>query len=235
MKSVTLLSGGLDSTVATTAALRDSAVVLAITVDYRQRAVVREVNAARKIARKLGIRHRVVKLDFLAELTTSALVDTSMRLPFLSDGELDDLRGVAEESMRQVWVPNRNGLFVQIAASFAEGLAAEQVVVGFNREEAGTFPDNSAEFLERANSALALSTLTGVRLVSPTIGLDKQQIVRLGYELNAPLAHLWSCYAGGRRHCRSCESCLRLLRALDAAGVKERFLEEWREANDDGT
>jgi len=227
MKAVVLLSGGLDSTVALAAAKRDGEVVLALTIDYRQRARAREIAASRAMARRFGVRHRVVRLDFLGELTTSALVRRGEQLPFLSTEQLDD-RESTEASMRGVWVPNRNGLFAAIAASFAEGLCAEQIVAGFNREEAGSFPDNSADFLERTNAALALSTLSGVRLVAPTIDLDKREIVRLGYDLGAPLDLVWSCYEGGARHCMSCESCLRLLRAVKSAGVEERFLEEWQ-------
>ena len=231
MKTVALLSGGLDSTVATAAAQRDSEIVLALTLDYRQRARAKEIDASRRIARRLGIRHRVVRLDFLGEVTTSALVNRSDGLPFLSADLLDQAEATSE-SMRGVWVPNRNGLFVAIAASFAEGLEADRIVAGFNREEAASFPDNSMDFVARTNAALSLSTLSGVRLAAPTIELDKQEIVQLGYELGAPLNEIWSCYEGGTRHCRGCESCLRLLRAIESAGVRERFLEEWKEAGE---
>ncbi|MBI4879340.1 MAG: 7-cyano-7-deazaguanine synthase QueC [Planctomycetes bacterium] len=229
MTAVALLSGGLDSTVAAAAAARSGApLLLALTVDYGQRAAANEIRAARAAARALGVRHRQVSLSFLGKLTTTELVNRSRALPFLADGELDDARGAAAESMRAVWVPNRNGLFIAIAAAFAESLGAGEVVVGFNREEGATFPDNSAAFLERMSAALELSTLSAVKVVSPTLGLDKGEIVRLGYEIGAPLRQVWSCYAGGRRHCWHCESCRRLERALRAAGMWERFNDEWK-------
>jgi 7-cyano-7-deazaguanine synthase len=106
---------------------------------------------------------------------------------------------------------------VNVAAAYAESLGAGEVVAGFNREEARTFPDNSAAFMRRATAALALSTRSGVRLVSPTARLTKTGIVRLGMRLGAPLGSVWSCYEGGTRMCGSCESCARLVRALDRA------------------
>lgn len=227
MTAIALLSGGLDSTVATTVVQRTGGgVALALTVDYGQRAAVREVAASREIARELGIRHRVVRLDFLRELTNTALVNRAFDLPGVPAERLDDVHGVARDAMRSVWVPNRNGLFIAIAATFSEGLGADELVVGFNREEGQTFPDNSAEFLERTNAALALSTLSKVQVVAPTLELDKVAIVTRGYEIGAPMARIWSCYEGREIPCRRCESCLRLLRALDRAGMLERFAQE---------
>jgi 7-cyano-7-deazaguanine synthase len=120
-------------------------------------------------------------------------------------------------------VPNRNGVFVNVAAAFAESLGARDVVTGFNLEEAATFPDNSTEFMKCASGALALSTANHVRLVSPTARLDKAGIVRLGVRTGAPLAHVWSCYEAGPRMCGSCESCARLVRALDRGSAPAEF------------
>ncbi len=226
MTAIALLSGGLDSTVATADAHRAGGVALALTVDYGQRAAVREMAAAREIARELGIRHRVVRLDFLRELTNTALVNRAFDLPSVAPEELDDVQGAAADAMRLVWVPNRNGLFIAVAATFAEGLGAQEIVIGLNREEGQTFSDNSAEFLERTNAALALSTLARVRVAAPTMELDKVAIVRRGYELGAPMGRIWSCYEGRDVQCRRCESCLRLLRALDRAGMLGRFEQE---------
>ena len=97
----------------------------------------------------------------------------------------------------------------------AERLGAERVVVGFNREEATTFPDNSEDFLERATRALELSTANQVRVFSYTVSWDKREIVaRLRKELpEFPFHLLWSCYLGGDRPCAQCESCQRSARA----------------------
>ncbi|HKS16263.1 MAG TPA: 7-cyano-7-deazaguanine synthase QueC [Planctomycetota bacterium] len=204
MKAVALLSGGLDSTVAFAIRTRDT--VLALTVDYGQRAAKREIAAARHIASCYRVPHRVLKLPWLAG---GALTDRSKRLPS------PDLRRSAEtrRSAAAVWVPNRNGVMIAAAAALAEGLGASRVVVGFNREEAATFADNSARFLEAANRALRLSTRNGVRVESPTLAWDKLRIVREARRRRISLDGVWPCYEGGRAWCRKCESCLRALRA----------------------
>ncbi|MBI2900019.1 MAG: 7-cyano-7-deazaguanine synthase QueC [Planctomycetes bacterium] len=204
MKGVAILSGGLDSTVSLAVATRRMKVVLALTFDYGQRAARREREAAARIARHYRVPHAVVATPWLRDITKSALVNRAARLP---EHEM------SERSARAVWVPNRNGCFIEIAAAHAEWLGAERLVTGFNREEAATFPDNSAAYVRAVNRALSYSTANGVQVVSFTANLDKSAILRLGRRLGAPIGYVWPCYEGGKAWCRRCESCLRSIRA----------------------
>ena len=83
MRAVGLLSGGLDSTVALAMlqARERGSVVLALTFDYGQRAAAREVEAAARIAARIGVKHRSLALPFFAELSGGALLDRSLDLP----------------------------------------------------------------------------------------------------------------------------------------------------------
>ncbi|MGZ5280409.1 MAG: 7-cyano-7-deazaguanine synthase, partial [Pseudobdellovibrionaceae bacterium] len=141
-RSVLLLSGGLDSTVNLLAARTESEVVLALTFDYGQRAVAREIEAAQKITSHFQIPHQVLKLPFFTEFGQSSLTDHRKTVPTGGQVSIDDLK-TSQETAKSVWVPNRNGIFLNIAAGFAESLKADQIIPGFNREEATTFPDNS--------------------------------------------------------------------------------------------
>lgn len=218
MKSVVLLSGGLDSAVCLAHGVRDGAVVLCLTFDYGQQAAKREIEAAAALSGYYGVSHRVIALPFLVQITKSALV-TGADLPEPEIDALDDPAQAAAAALR-VWVPNRNGIFLNVAAAFAEYLGADTVVAGFNREEAATFPDNSEGFIAAATAALGYSTLNRVRVVSYTQHLDKSEIVELGKRLGVPFELIWSCYRGGAEMCRRCESCLRFLRALAAGRAK---------------
>jgi len=205
MKGVAILSGGLDSTVSLAAATRQMDVVLALTFDYGQRAAKRERAASAKIAKHYRVPHKVVAIPWLADLTGTALVNRRATLP---------LNEMSVRSAKAVWVPNRNGVFIEIAAAHAESLGARRLITGFNKEEAVTFPDNSPAYVSAINYALSYSTANGVRVVSFTGNLEKKGIVNLGRRLNAPLKEIWPCYEGGKRWCGECESCLRSLRAL---------------------
>ncbi|MBI1849898.1 MAG: 7-cyano-7-deazaguanine synthase QueC [Planctomycetes bacterium] len=221
-----LLSGGLDSTVATALARQRGRVGAAVTADYGQRSAAREVEASRRIAHALEIPHRVVDLRFLGQLGGNALTDAAKALPTPRDRELTG--DAAQRSADAVWVPNRNGLLVNVAAAFAESLGLAQVVVGFNAEEGETFPDNTAAFVDATNRALVLSTRGRVQLTSPTLHLRKREILIEGRRIGAPLEWVWPCYAEGETLCGVCESCVRFERARREAGEAGSFQSAWR-------
>jgi 7-cyano-7-deazaguanine synthase len=188
-------------------------VALCLTADYGQIAAAREIEAARNLSAHYEVPHQVVDLPFIKEVSNTALFGETP-LPKLPENALDD-REVTKESARAVWVPNRNGVLINVAACFAEARDCQCVVAGFNREEGATFPDNSPGFVDAVNALLSYSTLNQVRLVSYTLHLDKTEIVDLGKRLGLPWNLIWSCYCGGDEPCGVCESCLRLRRALD--------------------
>ncbi|MCA8948941.1 MAG: 7-cyano-7-deazaguanine synthase [Planctomycetes bacterium] len=208
-RAIALLSGGLDSGVAAALFLAapDSTLALALFCDYGQRAAVPEARASAALARRLGIAWQRLELPWLGELSRaagSALNDPARALPQGTAARPGD-----QASARAVWVPARNAVFVSAAAAFAEVHAADTVVAGFNREEAVTFPDNSAEFVSAGSAFLALGTAAGVQLASPTLALDKDEIVAAARRLGYGPADFWSCYDAGERPCGVCESCAR--------------------------
>lgn len=220
---VALLSGGLDSTVAAARFASEGDLLLALTVNYGQRAAVQEIKAAAAVAACFDLPHQVVDLPFLGALGGSVLLQEGAALPEPGQDDLDRAES-ARAQADAVWIPNRNGLLINVAACFAESLGADLVVVGFNAEEAASFPDNSQQFIDAADEALRLSTRGKVALSSPLAGLDKPAMVRLGLELGAPLERIWSCYGSGTEPCWRCASCLRLKRALEHEKVFEAFL-----------
>ncbi|MBI4344171.1 MAG: 7-cyano-7-deazaguanine synthase QueC [Euryarchaeota archaeon] len=224
MRGVALLSSGLDSVAALGLAREQGTEIkLALTFDYGQRAARREVEYAMEACRIMGIEHKAINLDWLREITRTALVDTGKALPEPGADELDSMEK-ASKTARQVWVPNRNGVFVNIGASFAEALGCGCVVAGFDAEEAATFPDNTPEFVEAANGALGYSTLNKVKIVAPVVAMRKDEIAAEGLRLGMPLEWSWSCYLPGPRPCGRCESCRRRERAFATAGKEDPLL-----------
>lgn len=218
MKSIVLLSGGLDSAVSLAHAMKETLVSLCLTFDYGQRAAKKEKAAAAALASHFKVRHMVIQLPFLKEFTSSSLVAIDREIPEPDISNLEDYESCSNAA-KSVWVPNRNGVFINIAAALAEALQCDLVITGFNREEAVTFPDNSPEFVAAANNALSYSTLNKVKVVSYTQRLNKPEIVRLGMKLGVPFQLIWSCYKGEEKMCGCCESCLRFIRAAKEAGL----------------
>ena len=213
-RSVILLSGGLDSSANFAFADHFDEPVLALTVDYGQKAALAEIRAAGKIAKHFGVEHRVLDLKWLGALGGSALTAKELEIPELKTSQLDD-EATTKDSAKQVWVPNRNGVLINVAAAIAESIKAPQVVVGFNKEEAATFPDNSSQFLGVASLSLRYSTSTGVKVACYTDMMVKSEIVQALKNLpkKFPFEMVWSCYHGGEKQCGQCESCKRYQRA----------------------
>jgi len=229
MKAITLLSSGLDSVAALAIATESLEIEMALTFDYGQRACGREIEYSRKVCEHFGIEHRVIKLDWLAEITHTSLVNRDEEVPALSFEDIDEAApaAITEASAKAVWVPNRNGVMLNIAGSFAESRGCDYLVVGFNGEEAGTFPDNSLDYVQAMDHAFSYSTQNGVRVLAPLIKLGKTEIVKKALEVKAPLEYSWSCYHGGETPCGKCESCVRRARAFKNAGAKDPLLERY--------
>ncbi len=221
MAGVILLSAGLDSSVAMAQFLQSDPGGIALTFDYGQRAAPQETSRSRRLASHYGLEHQVIDLPFLAQVTDTALVNRDQEVPQMEQEDLDRILDVTLDTAAKVWVPNRNGLFVNIAAALAESRGIEYIVAGFNAEEAATFPDNSPQFVQAVNRALTYSTLNQVKLISPTQNLNKMEIVRLGLDLEIPWELLWSCYQGEDKMCGKCESCRRLQRALESQSLHD--------------
>lgn len=179
-----------------------------------------EIKSSNVICGELGIKHTVIKLPWLAKLGGSALTSEE-EVPELSMDQLDD-KELCDETARKVWVPGRNVVFSSIALSFAEAEGAEKIIVGWDLEEAATFPDNSKEFLNAFNQLLNIGSLYDIQIEAPLIDLNKEDIVKLGYNEGAPLELSYSCYMGEEKHCGLCESCMRRKRAFIRVNIEDR-------------
>ncbi len=222
--AVVLLSSGLDSAFNLLKTVEQFKVALALTFDYGQRAAEREAEYAAKLAKHFGVPHKVVSLPWFKDFTKTTLVDRSSNVPSGRDVQIDSLHK-SQETARSVWVPNRNGIFLNIAAGFAEGLGATYIVPGFNLEEAQTFPDNSGAYLKSLDDAFAYSTQNRVKTHCYSTHLNKTQIVKEAKRLDLPFHLLWPCYLAGEKWCGECESCQRFKRALKENGLEMESLQ----------
>ena len=206
-KSVILLSGGLDSLVALGCFKDDYGIELALTFDYGQKSALSEIEASQKICSHYNIKNKVIKLEWLKEITKTALV-SDKNIPAEGFGTAG--------SAASVWVPNRNGLFLNIAASFADSFGYDYILFGANKDEGKTFPDNTEEFRSQISMVFETSTLKHPKVIAPLINYSKNDIVKIAVENDVPLELVRSCYNSGVKHCGRCESCNHLKNALIA-------------------
>jgi 7-cyano-7-deazaguanine synthase len=217
-KAVVLLSGGLDSATAAAWAKAAGFEVAALSVDYGQRHRL-ELEAARRVAEKLGIRdHRVVAVDLRA-IGGSALT-AEIAVPRDRDAIGADVP--------VTYVPARNTVFLALLTGFAEVVGASDLVIGANVQDYSGYPDCRPEFLRAFEDVARLGTRAGVEggtfsVRAPLLHLSKAGIIRLGASLGVDYAATLSCYdpPAAFVHCGRCDAC-RLRRAGFAeAGIPD--------------
>jgi 7-cyano-7-deazaguanine synthase len=213
--AVVVLSGGMDSCVCATLAVREHGpeAVAALHVSYGQRTEAREQRAFREICDRLGIRKRLmVRNDSLRSIGGSALTDSNLAVP--------EAGPEIGQHVPVTYVPFRNAHFLSVAVSWAEVVGAEKIYIGAVQQDSSGYPDCRPEYYQAFNELIRVGTKEGnIRVFTPLIGLRKVEIVKLGLELAAPLDLTWSCYSGNESACGVCESCALRLRAFEEAGT----------------
>jgi len=224
-RAVVLLSGGLDSAVTLAMAVREGRGCVALSFDYAQRHRV-ELDAARRVARSLGVaRHVVLSLDLRA-MGGSALTSDIAVPKDRSDESID---AAAEgEQIPATYVPGRNLIFLSCAAAMAEASECEEVWIGVNAIDYSGYPDCRPAFIEAFQQAASLATRVGVegrpvRVRTPLSAMTKGDIVRLGQDLGVNFALTHSCYdpALDGRPCGRCDACLLRARGFAEAGAPD--------------
>lgn len=215
LKSVVLLSGGMDSCVCAALAVRDSEAA-ALHISYGQRTEARERLAFDRVCDRLGISKRLaLKNEVLTAVGGSALTDSNIRVPE-AEGE------IGHGGIPITYVPFRNAHFLSAAVSWAEVLDATRVYIGAVEQDSSGYPDCRPAYYKAFNAVIRAGTREGkIEVVTPLIAMRKVEIVRLGLELGAPFDLTWSCYSREDRACGVCESCVLRLRAFAAARAED--------------
>jgi 7-cyano-7-deazaguanine synthase len=219
LKAVVLLSGGLDSYTAAAEAQADGYELSALTVRYGQ-VHAAEIEAARRVARRLGIsRHVEMEVD-LAKFGGSALV---------GDGVIPT--GGVAPGIPATYVPARNTIFLSLALALAEVSGAEAIIIGVNALDYSGYPDCRPEYLEAFERVARLATRAGVegrriRILAPLLRLSKAAIIQRGTALGVDYGLTHSCYSPSAdgAPCGVCDSCRLRAKGFAEAGLADPLM-----------
>jgi len=215
MKTVLILSGGMDSATLLYDLIAHGDSVEAIGVNYKQRHG-KELTYAETLCRGLGVRFDVLDLSSLSGfLTGSSQSDPNVPVPF---GKYD------EPSMKLTVVPNRNMFMLAAAGAVAIARKADRLAYGAHAGDHTIYPDCRPEFVEAMGKALGLCDWHTLSLHAPYIDMTKGDICKRGVELRVPYEKTWTCYVGGDRPCGRCGSCTERAEAFEFAGVPDPLL-----------
>jgi len=216
-KAVVLLSGGMDSCV-TAAIARETFDLALLHASYGQRTEERERRAFNEIADFYSVRQKLVaRFDVFAQVGGSALTDECIAVPE-SGAALAPHAGIPV-----TYVPFRNAHFLSAAVSWAEVIGATAIFIGAVEEDSSGYPDCRPAYYRAFETLIREGTRpeTHIKIVTPVIQMKKNEIVRRGMELGAPLDLSWSCYQSEEEACGTCDSCRLRLKAFEEAGVHD--------------
>ncbi len=217
MKVVLVYSGGLDSTVLLYHLVKDLMdEVSCITFDYGQRHS-RETQFAREVTRLLDVPFLHVDISKIRPLFGYNSQTGDAEVP---NGHYTD------EVMKTTVVPNRNMIFLSLAASTAISWGYDAVAYGCHSGDHAIYPDCRLEFVIAVQRVLGLCHSRPIRLFAPFTTRPKSFIVDMGHRLGVPFELTWSCYKGGVHHCGKCGTCVERKEAFALAQLKDPTIYE---------
>ena len=209
--SVIVVSGGMDSI--TLLYDKKEEIARAVTFAYGSKHNAREIEWAKVHCGRLGIRHIVIKLDFMQKYFTSSLLEGGDEIP---EGHY------ADENMKSTVVPFRNGIMLSVAAGIAESNGLKKILIANHGGDHTIYPDCRPEFIEAMDRAIANGTYEDIRIDAPYTNITKADIAKIGKRLGIDYSETWSCYKGGERHCGKCGTCIERKEAMALAGIDDR-------------
>lgn len=213
--AVCLVSGGMDSCVTAAIAHEENDELAFLHVSYGQRTEQREREAFESIADYYNVASRlIVSFEHLARIGGSSLTDS--QIPVTAPD-------LATRAIPLSYVPFRNAHLLATAVSWGEVIKARAIYIGAVAEDSSGYPDCRPEFYAAFQKTIDVGTKpeTHIAIRTPVIGMRKSDIVRKGFDLNAPLHLTWSCYQASDRACGNCDSCALRLRAFREAGATD--------------
>lgn len=226
MKALVLSSGGLDSTTCLGLAVDKYGTNNVITASlYYGQKHDKELECARKVAEYYNVRHIEEDISIVMKYAN----DVCTLIKGGKDIELssyEDQITKAENGRVATYVPFRNGLFLSIAAAYADSLfPGEEVEIfyGAHADDAAgnAYADCSPEFAEAMDQAINIGTYGKIHINRPLINMNKAEVVKTGLSLKVPYELTWSCYLGGDKQCGKCGTCLDRKNAFKQNGLDD--------------
>lgn len=219
MKTVAIVSGGMDSVVLAHLLKSEGHELTLMSFNYGQRHK-KELEYAMMAANDLGANHVIVDLSHLTGLiSSSSLTNSEIEVP---DGHY------AEQTMKQTVVPNRNAIMLNIAAGYAISVGARFIATAVHGGDHYIYPDCRPSFIKSVDLMLSIANEGFIdpyfRVLAPFLYADKTFIASEGARLGVDFTKTWSCYKGGEIHCGSCGTCFERREAMRDAGVPDPTL-----------
>lgn len=188
MKIVTLVSGGLDSTVMSLLIKEEGLVQVPLFVEYGQLNLAREKSACMSNFKRMGLPEpRVLSIPGFGAFFSSGITDRRKRI------------------QEDAFLPGRNLLFLLCGAALAFEETADGVAVGFLDERLSLFPDQRRDFADLTQQVFSQMLGRTIKVLTPLISIDKAEVVAIAKARG--ISGTYSCHAGTEIPCGQCIAC----------------------------
>jgi 7-cyano-7-deazaguanine synthase len=183
--AIVVLSGGQDSTTCLFWALKHYNIVEAITFAYGQKHKI-EVDCARELCDKIGIKQTIVDMSFVGQINDSAMIH---------NGNTSEMK----DGLPASFVPNRNALMLTLAHMYAQKVKADYIVTGVCQTDYSGYPDCRLEFISALEVTLKIGSKKDIKIHTPLMYLTKAETFQLAEELEClddVIRYSHTCYEG---------------------------------------
>lgn len=162
-KALVVFSGGQDSTTCMFHAMAHYDEVELVTFNYGQRHS-KEIEVAKSIAEEQGLKHHILDMSLLGQLSPNALTAHDM-----------EITKEADEEMPNTFVPARNMLFLSFATALGYQIGAGTVITGVCETDYSGYPDCRDIFVKSMNVTANLAMDRNFVIETPLMWLDKKE------------------------------------------------------------
>ena len=193
MGIVTLVSGGLDSTLMSLMAYEVETTLYPLFINYGQLSADKEWQTCQELHERFNL-PSVTRMDLsgFGKTIPSGLTDATLR--------------VNEDA----FLPGRNLLFVLVGAAYAFTVQANSIALGLLEPTNRLFPDQAREFVQESEKIIEISMGRQISILTPLIEFSKRDILVMAREHGIEISHTYSCHAGGDKPCGLCIACLEI-------------------------
>lgn len=213
-KALVVFSGGQDSTTCLFYAKKHFKEVELVTFEYGQRHA-KEIEVAKEIAEDQGLKHHVLDMALLSQLTPNALTSHDMTIDSHND-------------VPNTFVPGRNLLFLSFAGALAYQIGAKHLITGVCETDFSGYPDCRDSFIKSMNVTLNLAMDRDFVIHTPLMWLNKKETWALSDDLGVldyVRDRTLTCYNGIiAEGCGECPAC-----QLRQRGLNQYLAERGRE------
>lgn len=188
MSIVTLVSGGLDSTVMAILTKEEGLSQFPLFIDYGQLGREKELQACRENFNRYGLPEPMVApLSGYGSLLSSGLTDSKKHI------------------FNDAFLPCRNLMFLTIGVAYAFQCGASAVGIGLLDEAFSLFPDQTRGFIYEAESLLSRAVGKPIKVISPLMTFSKADVLKIAKAKG--ITGTYSCHAGTETPCGECVAC----------------------------